>query len=142
MNRALAVGLLVGVLVAAPLGSALDVTISPASPTPEEEITATFPAPAGAVNATVQVCIGDICYVPAEMERQGGVFRHTFYINRTGEAHLNITVEYQNGTLTWENTSTFQVKEADGGTGIPGFTAGAVMAAVVAIAALSRRTKS
>lgn len=142
MNRALFAGLLMGLLLMAPLVSALDVTISPETPASGEEITATFPAPAGAVNATVQVCIGDICYIPAQLEEQGGVFRHTFYINETGQAHLNITVEYHDGSVTYDNATAFQVTETDGGNGTPGFTVGAVMAAVVAVIALLRRTKS
>ncbi len=135
--------LLAGLLLMAPLASALDVTVSPASPASGEPITATFPAPDGAVNATVMVCIGDKCYIPAEMERQGDVFTDTFYINETGEAHLNISVEYQDGTVTWDNDTAFRVGgSGDGNGGTPGFTFWAVMAAVAAVAVLARRTKS
>ncbi len=123
-------------------GGVIDVTVTPDTPEPGEQITASFSAPEGALNATLQVCIGDKCFIPAEMERQGDMFRHTFYINETGEAHLNVTVEFPNGTETWENASTFQVKKAGGGSMMPGFTAGAVMAAATAIAVLRRRTKS
>lgn len=142
MKGTLLSGLLVGLLVAAPLAGALDVTVTPETPEPGEEITASFPAPEGAVNATLQVCVGDKCYIPAQMERQGDQFRHTFYINETGEAHLNITVEHRDGSMTYDNATTFRVKNADGGSSMPGFTAGIVMAAVAAIATLYRRTKS
>ncbi len=130
-----------GLLICAPMAGALDVTVSPETPATHEEITATFPAPAGAVNATVMVCIGDKCFIPAEMERQGDLFRHTFYINETGEAHLNITVTHQNGSVTYDNSTAFRM-EAAGGNGMPGFTAGVVMAAVAVVALLARRTKS
>jgi len=143
MKRALYTGILAGLLLMAPLASALDVTVSPASPASGEPITASFPAPDGAVNATVMVCIGDKCFIPADMERQGDTFTHTFYINETGEAHLNISVEYQDGSMTWDNATAFQVQEADDGNGgTPGFTFWAVMAAVAAVALLYRRTKS
>lgn len=141
MKRLLYTGLLIGVLVVAPLAGALDVTVTPETPEPGEEITASFPVPEGAVNATVQVCVGDKCFVPARMERQGDLFRHTFYINETGDAHLNITVTFPNGSETWENASSFTVAKA-GGNGIPGFTAFLGMAAVAVVAVLARRTKS
>jgi len=142
MKTTLYTGLLLGLLLVAPMASAIDVSISPEAPEPGEPITASFPAPDGALNATVQVCIGDKCYIPAEMERQGDLFRHTFYINETGEAHLNVTVDFENGSETWEDIATFEVKEADGGNGTPGFSLVAAVAAVVAIALLYRRTKS
>lgn len=148
--------MLMGLLMAAPLASALNVTITPEQPQTGEEITAHLPAPSGAVNATVQVCIGDKCFVPAEMEKYSRetkdcdncshiFFLHTFYINESGEAHLNIMIEYENGSRTWDNTTAFKVEGADGGNGTngtPGFGLAAVMAAVVAIAVLQRRTKS
>ncbi|MFO8132313.1 MAG: PGF-CTERM sorting domain-containing protein [Thermoplasmatota archaeon] len=142
MNRTVYAVLLTGMLAMAPLAGALDVTVSPETPAPHEQITATFPAPAGAVNATIMVCIGDTCYIPAEMERQGDVFTHTFYINETGEAHLNISVEHQDGSMTWDNETAFEVREAGSGNGTPGFAAVLAVAALVAVAVLVRRTKS
>ena len=135
--------MLMGLLLVAPMASALDVTIAPENPAPHEQITATFPAPDGAVNATVMVCIGDKCFIPAELEVQGNVFTHTFYINETGEAHLNISVGYQDGSIEWDNSTAFDVGDTgDGNDGTPGFTLVAFVAAIVAIAILQRRTKS
>ena len=143
MKRILWAGMLMGLLLVAPMASALDVTIIPENPAPHEQITATFPAPTGAVNATVMVCVGDKCFIPAEMELQGNVFTHTFYINETGEAHLNISVEYQDGSVEWDNSTTFDVEDAgDGNGGTPGFGLVAILIAIVAIAVLQRRTKS
>lgn len=142
MTKTVSAGLLMALLLVVPLTGAIDVSVSPETPAPGEPITATFPVPQGAVNATVQVCIGDKCFIPALMDQEGDTFQHTFYINETGEAHLNLKIAYQNGSVMWDNSTAFDVEEAGGGTGTPGFTVGVALAAVATIALLARRTKS
>jgi len=121
--------------------SALDVTWSPEHPEPGDKITVHLSPGSGVSNVTIQVCVGDICRLPQQMEKVGGDYTYDFYVNETAGVHLNFTIAYSNGTSIWDDSTYFKVEKSGGGS-TPGFVSViAISAAVVALLMRKKRTK-
>ncbi|MEA2054247.1 MAG: hypothetical protein U9O96_03905 [Candidatus Thermoplasmatota archaeon] len=123
--------------------NALNVTWTPEHPEPGDKITVYLKADENVSKVILQVCIGDICRLPEQMEKDNGNYVYSFYVNETADVHLNFTVEYTDNTSTWDNSTSFAVEKA-GRNSTPGFASiASIIAISVAMTAvfLRKRTK-
>lgn len=116
------------------------VTWTPSNPELAEEITVYAETELNASSIVLQVCYGDICLLPTQMEKVGeGEYRDSFSINEDEpvEVELHFEIMYDS-TSTWHNSTVFDVGKTENGT--PGFIViGCICAG--AIAAFMMRKK-
>lgn len=126
-----------------------EVTWTPDQPEPNDYITVTVSTEETNVSGIVlQVCVKTednyVCRIPDQMVKLNNLYTHSFYINDTAEVHLNLTLQYEDGSEMYDNSTSLQVTTAsdDGNGNTPGF--GYLMAMVAAglIAVLVRRRQA
>lgn len=113
----------------------VSVTVTPERPEPGDKITVTAEIKGNISEVIIQVCYGDVCLLPTLMEKEGGKYKNSFYINETTEVELHFKI-VENGDITWHNSTSFKVEKK--GNGISGFMTVATVGAI-AIFFLKRR---
>ena len=123
-----------------------EVTWTPDEPEPNDHITVTVSTEDANVSGIVlQICIETednyVCRIPDQMIQLNNQYTQSFYINETAEVHLNLTIQYEDGSEVYDNSTSFQVKTvSDNGNGdTPGFGYLITMVAAGFIALLVRR---
>ncbi len=118
----------------------VEVTWTPEDPKLEEKITVYVEIEEDISSVILQVCYGDICLQPIQMEKiEEGKYKDFFYINESEGVEVGLHFKIvDNGNVTWHNSTSFKVGK--NGNGVPGFMAIATLCAgAIAVFVLKRK---